>query len=112
MPVSNSRLSYNDCFTLFEKALEDKKGARFQVNDGLHRGDSWQFRLRMHQARQIDRNDNKALHPDPGMPLHGRSEFDPLMIQIKQDTEMKWWVYVVHTEIDPEQIETLSELEG
>lgn len=112
MPVSNSRLSYSDCFTLFDKALEDSKGARYQVNKGLTRGDAWQFRLRMHNARQIDRRDNKDLFPDPGEPLHGRSIYDPLLIQIKQDVEEKWWIYVVHTEIEAGDIEALSELEG
>lgn len=111
MPVSNSRLSYSDCFTLFNKAYEDPKGARYQVNGGKNRGDSWQFRLRMHNARQIDRKDNKEIY-EPGDPLYGRSIFDPLIIQIKQDTEELWWIYVVHTEIDGDQIESLSELEA
>lgn len=113
MPVSSSRLSYRDCFTLFEKALEDTKGARFQVNGGDIYGDAYHFRLRMHQARSIDRKDNRALHPDPGHPLHGRSLLDPLVIQIKgPDTEGKWWIYVKHTEIDVNDIESLSELEA
>lgn len=109
MPVSNSRLSYSDCFTLFEKALEDTKGARFQVAGGGNYGDSHHFRLRMHQARSIDRKDNRELF-QLGDPLFGRSVFDPLVIQIKQDTEGLWWIYVKHTEIDADQIEALSEL--
>lgn len=111
MPVSNSRLSYTDCFTLFDRALDDKKGVRYQVNKGASRGDAWQFRLRMHNARQIDRKDNKELY-EVGAPLYGRSIYDPLLIQIKQDVEQKWWIYVVHTEIDGDEIEALSELEG
>lgn len=109
MPVSNSRLSYSDCFTLFEKALDDSKGARYQVNGGLSRGDAWQFRLRMHNARQIDRKDNKELY-EVGTKLHGRSVYDPLLIQIKPDIEGLWWIYVVHTEIDGNDIELLSEV--
>lgn len=113
MPVSNSRLSYSDCFTLFDKALADTKGARFQVNGGDLYGDAYHFRLRMHQARAIDRKDNQAMYPDPGHPLHGRSELDPLVIQIKgPDTEGKWWIYVKHTKIDVDDIESLSELEA
>lgn len=110
MPVSNSRLSYSDCFTLFDKALEDTKGARFQVSEGKHHGDAWQFRLRMHQARAIDRKDNRELY-QLGDPLYGHSVYDPLIIQIKTDTEGKYWIYVKHTEIDADQIEALSELE-
>lgn len=113
MPVSSSRLSYSDCFTLFERALDDTKGARFQVNGGELYGDAYHFRLRMHQARAIDRKDNRDLFPDPGALLHGRSVYDPLVIQIKgPDTEGKWWIYVKHTEINVEDIESLSELEA
>lgn len=110
MPVSNSRLSYSDCFTLFDKALDDTKGARFQVNGGTSHGDSWQFRLRMHQARAIDRKDNRELYK-LGDPLYGHSVYDPLIIQIKKDTEGLYWIYVKHTEIDATQIEALSEME-
>lgn len=109
MPVSNSRLSYSDCFSLFDKALEDSKGARYQVNGGVKYGDSHHFRLRMHNARSIDRKDNKEVF-GIGDPLYGRSVYDPLIIQIKEDTEGKWWIYVRHTEIDESEIEALSEL--
>lgn len=112
MPVSSSRLSYSDCFTLFDKAHADEKGARFQVNGGDNYGDAYHFRLRMHQARAIDRKDNKEIY-EIGEPLYGRSIFDPLVIQIKgPDTEGKWWIYVKHTEINVDDIESLSELEA
>lgn len=110
MPVSSSRLSYSDCFTLFDKALEDTKGARYQVSGGASKSDAWYFRLRMHNARQIDRKDNKEIY-EVGTKLHGRSIYDPLLIQIKEDIEGKFWIYVVHTEIDGAEIESLSELE-
>lgn len=115
MPVSSSRLSYSDCFTLFERALEDTKGARFQPkaskSDGNY-GDCYHFRLRMHQARAIDRKDNKEIY-EPGEPLYGRSILDPLVIQIKgPDSEGLHWIYVTHTEINVEDIESLSELEA
>lgn len=117
MPVSSSRLSYSDCFTLFDKAYNDTKGCRFQVKpsgaDGRNYGDCYHFRLRMHQARAIDRKDNRALYPDPSEPLHGRSIYDSLVIQIKgPDSEGMHWIYVSHTEIDVNDIESLSELEA
>lgn len=107
MPVSSSRLAYDDCFLLYEKALEDPVGARFQVASG-DLGQTRYFITRMHQARAIDRKDNKAIFPDPGAPLHGRSIYDPLTVQLKQDTEGLWWVYVSKTTIAPDQIESLS----
>lgn len=115
MPVSSSRLSYSDCFTLFEKALDDAKGSRFQpkASSGTNNyGDCYHFRLRMHQARAIDRKDNRELF-EKGDPLFGRSVYDPLKIQIKgPDTEGMHWIYVIHTEIDVNDIESLSELEA
>lgn len=108
MPVSKSRLSYDDCFSLFEKALEDSKGARYQVPGGLH-GKNQYFIMRMHQARWLDREENASIH-EKGHPLHGRSIYDRLICQLKEDTEGGWWVYVSHTEIDPGEIEALSEI--
>lgn len=112
MPVSESRLSYDDCFTLFEKALEDSKGARYQIAaTPKEYGKHQYFRMRMHQARALDRKDNRDLY-EPGHKLYGRSAYDPLVIQLKPDSEGGWWVYVSHTEINPEDIEALSEVEA
>ena len=110
MPVASARLSYTDCFTLFERAYEDPKGARYQAGDGSY-GQNKYFSMRMHQARAIDRQDNKELFP-PGDPLYGRSIYDALIVQLKEDAEGKWWVYVSHTEINQSEIESLSELEA
>ena len=110
MPVSDSRLSYSDCFALFDKALDDKRGARYQVPPGDH-GTNQYFVMRMHQARSIDRKDNKIIYA-PGDPLYGRSVYDVLICQLKKDIEGLWWVYVSHTELEPSDIESLSELEA
>lgn len=115
MPVSSSRLSYSDCFTLFDKALEDSTGARFQPKASKGEdnfGDCYYFRLRMHQARAIDRKDNAKLF-EVGHPMHGHSVYDPMITQIKgPDPDGKFWIYVKHTEINVEDIELLSELEA
>lgn len=110
MPVSSSRLSYDDCFTLFDRALADPKGARYQADDGSL-GKNRYFVMRMHQARALDRSDNKLLF-NLGDPLFGRSIYDPLVCRLLEDTTGKWWVYVMHTEIDEAEIESLSELEA
>lgn len=113
MPVSSSRLSYSDCETLFEKALADLKGCRYQVIvDGLEGdfGKTKYFVMRMHQFRALDRQDNRVIF-NPGDPMYGRSVYDSMIVRIKADTEGKFWVYVVHTEIAESEIESLSELE-
>lgn len=106
MPVSSSRLSYSDCETLFEKALDDTKGARYSVGDGNF-GTNQYFRMRMHQFRALDRKDNLTLH-EPDAPLYGRSIYDPLVVQLKKDPNDRWWVYVSHTEINEAEILLLS----
>lgn len=109
MPVSSSRLSYSDCEVLFEKALADTKGARYQVAFGDY-GQTRYFVMRMHQFRAIDRQDNRSMF-EKGDPLYGRSIYDPLVVQIKKDVDGLYWCYVVHTEINEGEIEPLSETE-
>lgn len=109
MPVSSSRLSYSDCFALYERALADKTGARYQVPPGEY-GKNKYFVMRMHQARAIDRKDNKALY-EVGDPMYGHSPYDVLIVRLLQDTEGLWWVYALHTEIEDGEIEALSEIE-
>lgn len=108
MPVSSSILSYADCKSLFERALDDPKGARYQVANGVY-GKNKYFVMRMHQYRDLDRKENRSLY-EPGHLLHGRSVYDVLICQLKEDTEGKWWTYVSHTELDDAEIESLSEI--
>lgn len=108
MPVSDSRLSYSDCFTLFDRALDSTVGARYQVASGDH-GKSRYFAMRMHMARKIDRLDNRQLHEE-GTKMYGRSVYDALTVQLRPDTTGAWWVYVSHTNINPEDIEDLAEV--
>ena len=90
---------------MFDEALAGKHGARCIV--GSYTKANF-FRMRMHQARAIDRKDNMELYPDPGEALHGRSLYDQLMLQLREDVEGHWWVYAVKTELDPGRIERLD----
>ncbi len=105
MPISNSRLSYQDCYKVMDQALEDDIGARCQLPD--HDAAVF-FRMRMHQARQIDRKDNKVLY-EPDHPLYGRSTYDRLTVRIKEFDD-KVFVYAERVQ-DPKSLESLSEVE-
>lgn len=105
MAISNSRLSYEDCYKVMDQALDDEIGARVKL---ANHDDAVFFRMRMHQARAIDRKDNKVLYNE-GDPLYGRSPYDQLVIRIKE-LEDAVWVYAERVKM-PEEIEPLSEVE-
>src|SRR5262249_23027130 len=86
MAVSTSRLAFSDCFELMEKAIADEQGIRvkFATYD-----DAFNFRLRIHKARQIDRNDNLESYED-GHQLHGRSVYDTLTCKIRKFNGGAW----------------------
>lgn len=79
MSLPNTRYAFIDCFEVYDRALLDPLGIRIPVRDI---DAATTFRMRMHQARKIDREDNKDAYPD-GHPMHGRSPFDRLAIRIK-----------------------------
>lgn len=108
MPLPNSLQSYQDCLDFFEKVVDDQKGGR--VFMGLHK-DAYNFRIRCNKARTLHREENKKVHPE-NTPLYGTSEYDPFQLKLLEDTEGNWWVYAVRTQLDPSDVELLSDLEG
>lgn len=114
MTTSTSRLAYDDIFQLLERAFEDPKGVRVEFSDrdseNENRGEAIQFRIRIHTARQIDRADNRRLHP-PEHPLHGRSCYDILRASIRTE-EGRVFIYLEKRTLDGRNIENLSEGAG
>lgn len=87
MTTSNSRLSYEDCFSILDKAVASPNGLRIKFKE---HGDALHFRLRCHCARAIDRHDNKQTYPGPnlesgdaGHPMWGRSVYDDIVIKVR-----------------------------
>ena len=87
MSLSNSRLAYGDCFELLDQALEEARGIRIELAD---ENKANYLRMRIHHARQIDRNENKLTYPDLDHPLHGRSPYDILVCRIERETGRAW----------------------
>lgn len=93
MARSNSRLSYQDCFQLLDKALANEKGSRIKVAD---RAAAVHLRSRLHYARSLDRLDNEETYPE-GHLMHGKSPYDPLVCKIRKD-KTHHWVYVLKSD--------------
>jgi hypothetical protein len=86
MAVSTSRIAFSDCFDLLEKAINDEKGIRIKF---ASYDDAFNFRLRIHKARQIDRIDNRGTY-DTGHPLYGRSVYDQISCKIRSFNGGAW----------------------
>ena len=105
MSLSNSRLSYSDCFELLDRAIEEPRGIRLEVVDSNKAG---YLRMRIHQARQIDRVENKKIYPDAEHYLHGRSVYDILVCRIEEGPDSVWvWLDKLKVEIG--RIESIPE---
>jgi len=104
MAVSTSRLAFSDCFTLLERAINDEKGIRvkFATYD-----DAFNFRLRIHKARQIDRQDNLESYAE-GHILYGRSVYDELTCKIRLFNGGAW-LRIERLTAREFEIESLSE---
>lgn len=107
MSISTSRLSYADCYELMDRAVADAKGVRIFIGS---EDKATHFRMRCHTARQINRRDNEKIYP-VGQPMHGASPYDALTFRIREDDEGQYWVYAEKSELDPGDIEPLSEME-
>jgi len=87
--VSTSRLAFNDCYDIFDQALADPSGIRVAFES---EGAARHFRLRLHQARKIDRQDNAKIY-GVDHPMFGRSAYDPIQAMLRQ-VEGVWYVYL------------------
>lgn len=104
MATSTSRLSYGDCFEILDKALENKKGIKFQIPDygaGNH------LRVRLHSARKINREDNQVIY-QPDHQLYGRSIYDPLVCRMRKEKGI-WFMYIERLDIGALDIQPLGE---
>jgi hypothetical protein len=108
MPLPNSILAFQDCTDFMSRALEDDKGARLFF---LTEAEAQNYRMRLNQARELDRRENKMIH-ELGHMLHGKSEFDLLQFTIRDDVEGQWWIYARKMILDESRVELLSEVEA
>lgn len=101
MSLPKVRNAYQDCFALYDKALEAPHGIRFRVASS---DIAINLRMRLHTARTVDRDENSALHPR-GTPMHANSVYDPLQVLIRTDDDA-CWVY-----IEPRTVAIIGDIE-
>lgn len=102
MPLPKSRLAYLDCFEIYEKAEASATGVRVRMAD---ENAAVYFRMRMNNARAIDRRDNEDTYK-PGEPLYKASTWDALMVTIKK-VDDDYYVYVEPHGVKPEAVEVI-----
>ena len=101
MSSSTSRLAYQDCFTLFERANGEPLGIKFKCDDLNY---ATHFKMRLHMARVIDREDN-ALAYDSDHPMHGRSIYDDISVSVKNGDAGTW---IIMEKISSRKFEIVS----
>lgn len=103
MTISNSRQSYGDCYAAMDQALESEFGVRMRVPTL----DAATFlRMRMHQARKINRKDNAATY-ERGHPMYGASAYDKLIVRIRTE-EDGIYLYLEPVGLETGEIEVLD----
>lgn len=105
MTISTSHLAYGDCYEAMDRALTNSRGVRVAVADM----DAATFlRMRMHQARVIDRRRKTEIYPEPDHPLHGASPYDKLVVRLRNE-DGRTWVYIEQVSGLSNEIEPLGE---
>ena len=97
--------AYGDCFELFERAKADSIGIRAFVGKKTA---AERLRYRMQMARRLARDESKRLY-DRDSPQWNKSEFDDLILLLRQDVDGDWWIYVERYGQEIGAIESLSE---
>jgi hypothetical protein len=90
-----------------DKAIADPKGIKIKFSAGE---DAWHFRIRLHTARKIDRNDNRDTY-DQGHAMHGRSVYDQLTMRIRKSGDHAW-LRLERIDTREFEIESLTEPEA
>lgn len=108
MALSDQIANYADCEDLYTKAKADPIGARALFTT---RAQANYFRLRMNHYRILLRREAARLY-DKTHPLHGKSDYDEFLCQIKQGEDDCIWVYITRYNTEIIDIEPLSEVES
>jgi hypothetical protein len=93
-----------------EKAMDDQKGIRIKF---ATEQDAWLYRLRLHNARKIDRKENEENY-EKGHGMHGKSVYDALIMRLRPvpNGGNAWWLRIEKISIGDLEIESLSEAEA
>lgn len=108
MSLPTALRAYDECRDLFDRALDDPKGARACL--GTYDA-CFAFRTRMHYFRRLDAKANRTAYPE-GHPMHAVSVYDTLQVRIVPDEDKQFWLYIEPRAGGILAIEGLSEVGG
>ncbi len=97
--------AYGDCFEVFERAKANPRGVRVHMGP---KNSAERMRYRMQMARRLARDESRRMY-DRTAPQWNKSEFDDLILLLRQDEDGEWWVYVERYGMDIGVIEPLSD---
>lgn len=108
MSSPTTRQAYTHCYNIYDQAMDDPRGVRMQLPTY---DAAVNLRMRMHQARSIDRDDNARMY-DPSHALYGCSIYDALQIRIFTDADRVTWLYIEPRTADIiGEVQPLSDIE-
>lgn len=106
MSLPKSSQAYHDCHDIYDKAIASidngGNGVRLKMADY---GDANYMRMRMNQARVINRRDNSEVF-NPGDPLYQASVWDALVLRIKKIDDQHY-LYVEPAGISTDGVEEI-----
>lgn len=86
MSLPSSLLAYEVELKFMEMAMDQERGARYFCGTSQ---EAEHFRMRCNYARKLHRQENARIH-EPGMPLHGKSEYDVIVFTVRMSPDGHW----------------------
>ena len=105
MAINTSRLAYQDCYDLMEKAISDEYPTGLRIKFASY-NEANHFRQRIHNSRYVDRQDNADTYGN-GHLMHGRSVYDVLNCRIREASD-GWWLRLERVDARKFEIEPLE----
>ena len=107
MSTSTSKLAYDDCYTILDRALGSDSGIKVAQDSA---GKASHLRSRLNYARQLDRKLSTETYAE-GDPEYGVSQYDVLVIQAPYKDRGKWWIQIKKRDVELLEIEELGAAE-
>ena len=109
MALPETMAAYDDCYSLYEAAQADGRGARALLPTY---GEALMMRMRLNQARVLERRESARLYERTDH-RHGKSENDKFKVTIRESVEGDgWWVYIEVWTLNCITVEGLSDETG
>lgn len=106
MSLPKSSQAYHDCADLYDRALRSIVSGSLGVRLPMANfADANYMRMRMNQARVINRRDNSEIF-SPGEPLYQASVWDALVLRIKIIDD-KYYLYVEPSGVPTDGVEEI-----